>query len=498
MNTNVERCELAPGFNISRVLTGLWQLADMERDGAALNLEATAAAMATYTEAGFTTFDMADHYGSAEEIAGLFLRRRAPGTTVQLLTKWVPKPGPVTREEVRAAVQRALDRLQTDRVDLLQFHAWNYADPSWLDCLFWLQEIKEQGRIRHLGLTNFDTAHLRIVVHSGIDVVSNQVCFSLIDQRPVERMTGLCLQHGIKLLCYGTIAGGFLTERWLGKPEPSWNDLSTWSQMKYKRFIDTAGSWEIFQELLSTVNNIARRHGVSIANVACRYILEQPGVGGIIIGARLGKSEHVRDNLRLFQFSLDEPSRTALDEAVAKLRPIPGDCGDEYRQPPFLTASGDLSHHLETMPPPYMAQTGPDGRIKVLSGTPWEEIAGFCRAVRRGDRILVSGTTATHGSRAIGGTDPAAQFHFAIDKIAGALQSLDGRLQDVVRTRLYVRNLADWEAVARAHGERFRDIQPANTLVQAQLVGDEYLVEVEAEAVVPAAASVQSDSWHDS
>jgi len=120
----------------------------------------------------------------------------------------------------------------------------------------------------------------------------------------------------------------------------------------------------------------------------------------------------------------------------------------------------------------------------VLSGTPWEEMAGFCRAVRRGERILVSGTTSTHRHRAIGGADAAAQLHFVIDKIEGALQSLGGRLEDVVRTRLYVRNLSDWEAVARVHGLRFRDILPANTLVQAQLVGDEYLVEMEAEAVV--------------
>jgi enamine deaminase RidA (YjgF/YER057c/UK114 family) len=141
------------------------------------------------------------------------------------------------------------------------------------------------------------------------------------------------------------------------------------------------------------------------------------------------------------------------------------------------------------MPPPYEAQSSLNGRSKVLSGTPWENIAGFCRAVRVGNRIFVSGTTATHGARAIGGTDPAAQFHFVIDKIEGALHSLGGRLQDVVRTRLYIRNLADWEVVARAHGERFRGIQPANTLVQAALVGDEYLVEMEAEAVVAEAAS---------
>jgi enamine deaminase RidA (YjgF/YER057c/UK114 family) len=173
-----------------------------------------------------------------------------------------------------------------------------------------------------------------------------------------------------------------------------------------------------------------------------------------------------------------------ISAAMKKLQPVPGDCGDEYRKPPFLTASGDLSHHLEAMPLPYVAQTAAHGRRKILSGTVWEDLAGFCRAVRVGNRICISGTTATHGSRAIGGADPAAQLHFVIDKIEGALNSLGAGLQDVIRTRLYVRRLTDWEAVARAHGERFRGIQPANTLVQAGLAGEEYLVEMEVEAVV--------------
>lgn len=482
---NVEYCELAPGFRISRVLTGLWQIADMERDGRELDPEETAGAMAPYAAAGLTTFDMADHYGSAEIIAGRF-RRRPEAGEVQLLTKWVPTPGAVTREDVRAAVQRALDRLKMERIDLLQFHAWNYADPSWLDCLFWLQELQEAGLIRQLGLTNFDTAHLRIVVNSGIGVVSNQVCYSLIDQRARGAMSELCQRHGVKLLAFGTVAGGFLSERWLNRPEPVGSGLKTWSQMKYKRFIDTAGGWEPFQALLRTLAGVAQQYEVSIANVASRYILEQPAVGGVIIGARLGQSAHVEDNLRLFQFSLDDNARESIAAALAGLHPIPGDCGDEYRKPPFLTASGDLSHHLQSLPPPYSAQSRPDGRSIVLSGTEWEAIAGFCRAVRKGERIWISGTTATHGRRAIGGSDAAAQCHFIIDKVEGALQSLGGRLEDVVRTRIFVRDIADWEAVARAHGERFRDIQPANTLVQAALVGEEYLVEMEVEAVVGA------------
>ena len=92
----VPRIDLAPGLWISRVLTGLWQLADMERDGRAIDLESTASAMRPYVDAGLTTFDMADHYGSAELVAGIFRSRQAG--TIQCLTKWVPKPGPVTRE----------------------------------------------------------------------------------------------------------------------------------------------------------------------------------------------------------------------------------------------------------------------------------------------------------------------------------------------------------------------------------------------------------------
>lgn len=483
MNTTSTHCNLAPDLRISRVLTGLWQIADMERGDRTLNLDNAARAMQAYAEAGLSTFDMADHYGSAEEIAGLFTKKYAKKEDVQILTKWVPKPGHSSREETRKAVERSLQRLQTDSIDLLQYHAWNYADPRYLDDLFWLQELQAEGLIRHLGLTNFDTAHLNILLQSGIRVVSNQICFSLLDQRAKHGMLPLCEAGGVKVLAFGALAGGFLTDRWLDQPEPAMDQLSTWSQMKYKRFIDTAGGWEPFQHLLQTIKEVAGRHGVSMANVASRYILEQPAVGGVIIGARLSQSEHIQENLRLFSFELDEQSKEEIEQALSHLSPIPGDCGDEYRKPPFLTASGDLSHHLENFPAPYETKEVGNERTIALSGTVWEDLAGYSRAVRRGNRIFVSGTTATHGRRAVGGQDPAAQAHFVIDKIEGALQSLGSRLEDVVRTRIFIRNLDDWEPVSRAHGARFRHIQPANTLVRAELIGEGYLVEIEAEAV---------------
>jgi len=168
---------------------------------------------------------------------------------------------------------------------------------------------------------------------------------------------------------------------------------------------------------------------------------------------------------------------------------VPGDCGDEYRRPPFLTASGDLSHHLDTMPKIYRATRveAPVARWRVDSGSVWEPLAGYSRAVRVGGRILVSGTTATHGAgEAVCPGDAAGQTIFILDKIAASLEALGAKMEDVVRTRVYLKNVDDCEAVSRAHGRRFGAILPANTLLEvSRLVGD-YLVEIEAEAVVEA------------
>ena len=476
----VEKFRLSSGLEISRAITGLWQIADMEKGGVTLDPQETASYMAGYAHAGLTTFDMADHYGSAEIIAGTFKKNFPDGSKATLLTKWVPKPGPVTKEMVRAAVAERLQRLQVEQVSLLQFHAWNFSHPAWLDALFFLQELKEEGLIHSLGVTNFDTAHLRIAKSSGIDIVTNQVSYSLIDQRAGGEMATYCTENGIALLAYGTVLGGFLSKKWLEKPEPKEGDLANWSLMKYKRFIDTAGGWVKFQEMLKVLDSIAEELGISIALLASRYQLDQKAVGAVIIGARLGENSHYTETAKLFEINLDSTHRERIGSVLDQLKPIPGDCGDEYRKPPYLTASGDLSHHLEDFPAPYTPIMEGE-KVRVESGTPWEAIAGYSRAVRVGERILVSGTTATHGSRVIGLDDPTAQTHFIIDKIQGSIESLGGRLEDVVRTRIFISDVRHWEAVSRAHGVRFGHIQPANTMVEARLIGEEYLVEIEAE-----------------
>jgi len=470
-------------LDVSKVVMGLWQIADMERDGIKVDKEEAAKAMLNYYENGFTTFDMADHYGSAEEISGYFKNKYAP-EDLKLFTKWVPKPGAVDSNKIEAAVRTAQQKLNTDCIQLLQFHAWNYADPHWLDCLFGLDQLRQKGMIEKIGLTNFDEPHLNMVVKSGIQIASNQVCHSLLDQRAAGKMSETCLKNDIGILAFGTVAGGFFSEKWLNKPEPLLDGSLTWSQMKYKRYIDASGGWEWFQTLLKTLKKIAETHAVSIATVASACILDNPAVSAVIIGTRLGRSEHIAENKNLFRLKLSSEEINAIKTILANGITIPGDCGDEYRKPPFLTASGDLSHHFQEMPSPYPVVIGKDGKSKALSGTPWESMAGYSRAVRKGNHISVSGTTATHGNKLIGGSDPAAQTHFIIDKIEGAIQSLGGKLEDVVRTRIFVKDIDQWESIARAHGNRFGSIQPANTMVQAELVGNEYLVEIEADAII--------------
>lgn len=481
--SQIERVELAPGLNVSRAITGLWQIADMEKNGTTLDLAATAQYMVAYSDAGLDTFDMADHYGSAEIIAGYFKKNLPSGKSAHLFTKWVPKPGPVSREEVRAAVLERCARLQTGKVELLQYHAWKFSNPFWLDALMYLQELQEEGLIGAIGVTNFDTAHLRIARSTGVNIVSNQISYSVIDQRGGGAMADYCDSNGVKILAYGTLCGGFISKKWLGKAEPTGDGLPNWSLMKYKRFIDVTGGWEKFQHVLAVLDEVGSEVSRSISTVACKYQLSQRAVGAVIIGARLGENAHIDDAVSLFTFELSDKQRGKIAASLALLNDVPGDCGDEYRKPPYLTASGDLSHHLEEFPPVFdVKQSG--GKTMIDSGTTWEALAGYSRAIRIGDRVLVSGTTATHGAISIGINDPEAQTHFAIDKIEASLESVGAKLSDVVRSRIYVSDIKNWEPIARVHGIRFADIRPANTMVEAKLIGDDYLVEIEVEAVI--------------
>ncbi len=324
-------------LSICRILNGMWQVSGAH---GVIDPARAVEAMAAYHDAGFTTWDLADHYGPAEDLIGNFRCQFAARhgaehlPEIQAFTKWVPHPGPMTRRVVEDAIGVSLRRMGTDCLDLLQFHWWDYGDLRYLDALRHLADLQRDGKIRHLALTNFATERLAIIAGHGIRVVSNQVQYSLVDRRPEARMAAFCGEHAVTLLSYGTLLGGLLSDRYLGRPEPGRGELTTASLQKYKQMIDAWGGWALFQELLAVLKRVADRHGVGIANVGTRYVLDRPAVAGVIVGARLGLAEHIADNARTFSLALDADDRAAIEPVLAKSRDLMrviGDCGDEYR-----------------------------------------------------------------------------------------------------------------------------------------------------------------------
>ncbi|KAF9494682.1 Aldo/keto reductase [Pleurotus eryngii] len=327
-------------FRAPRVWTGLWQLSSNAWGSAPVSK--IRSGMSRHVELGYTAF--ADHYGSSEIIFGQFKKNLSStnGPHVVGATKWcVFKSFEPSRAAVEAAVQERLERMSTDRLDLLQFHWQDYSDKGYLITLQHLCDLRIEGRLSAIGLCNFDTKRTdEICTQLGPGfIATNQVQFSLIDTRPLHGMADVCDKHDVKILAYGTLCGGFLADKWLDQPQPDlYSGQLTPSQRKYLDMITRAwGNWDLFQDLLHVLRLIGDRHGnVSISNVATRWVLDHPWVGAVIIGARLGLSEHPGDNQKVFTFALAAEDNVAIDAVLARsdghrLITTIGDCGAEYR-----------------------------------------------------------------------------------------------------------------------------------------------------------------------
>jgi aryl-alcohol dehydrogenase-like predicted oxidoreductase len=322
--------QLAPGYTVSRLLKGGWQLA-----GGHGPIDAAAALddMDRFVDAGITTFDCADIYTGVEALIGEWLKRRGArgAVPVQVHTKYVPdldRLATHSRADVVRSIDRSLTRLGVDRLDLVQLHWWDYAVPGYVDAAAWLDELRRAGKIRYLGLTNFDRPRLEEIIGAGIPVVSHQVQYSVLDRRPANGMAARCGGHGIGLLCYGALAGGFLSDRYRGRPDPTL-PLENRSLEKYRLIIEEFGGWGRFQDMLAALGTVAARYGVGIGTVALRWVLDQPGVSGVIVGAR--HARHLDQAREVSTLALDDDDRAIIARVQSASSGPEGDTYDLER-----------------------------------------------------------------------------------------------------------------------------------------------------------------------
>ena len=340
---------VTPPIAPSRLIKGGWQLAGGH---GAIDRNAAIADMFAFAEAGITAFDCADIYTGVEELIGEFLRswrshHGAQAPEIRVHTKCVPDRDALPSlqyRDIEALVERSLQRLQVDALDLVQFHWWDYTVPGWLEAAGHLDRLRQQGKIRHLGLTNFDTPHVQALCDAGLPIAAHQVQCSLLDRRALGAMASLCQAHGIRLLSYGALAGGFFHERWLGAPEPT-TPHENRSLTKYHLIIQEFGGWSAFQAMLHTLNDIARAHGTTIGTVALRAVLDEPAITSVIVGAR--HAAHLAATTTALALTLTDDEHRRLRQHIDQAA---GPAGDVYtlERDPEGPHAGIMRYNLNT------------------------------------------------------------------------------------------------------------------------------------------------------
>ncbi len=318
----MKKRELVPGYSISPVIKGGWQLSSGHSLNQRIENEQAISDTVSFIEAGISTLDFGDIYTGVEEIVGKALTTlkathgESARNMVQLHTKYVPNSASLEsfdRSDVSAIVTRSCQRLGVDQVDLVQFHWWRYEARHYLAAMEELFTLKSAGKIRHVGVTNFDVERLSEMVNAGVKPASIQLQYSLIDRRPAFEMAEFCLREGIGILCYGTVAGGFFSEKYLGRAEPG--EAETRSNVKYRLIIEEFGGWALFQRLLTTLSTIAQNHSTDIGTIASAWTLQQPGVKAVIVGAR--NLSHQQSNLQIPDITFSSNELAAINEILA-------------------------------------------------------------------------------------------------------------------------------------------------------------------------------------
>lgn len=338
--------KLVPGYEISPVIKGGWQLSGGHSLDRKIEDDAAISDTLAFIEAGITTLDFGDIYTGVEELIGkavLQLSKKQGSIArdqIQLHTKYVPNEkflSDFDRSDVATIVNRSLSRLGVDQVDIVQLHWWKYEDRHYLAALEELFKLKEAGKIKHIGVTNFDVERLKEMVAANFTPASHQIQYSILDRRAENGMADFCIENGIGILCYGTVAGGFLSEKFLNKPEPK--AVETRSSVKYQLIIDEFGGWDLFQELLSVLNKIAKSHQADIGTVASAWVFNRPAVKAVIVGAR--NVLHMDSNLKIPNIKFTEGELLEIAEVLKKSK---GPNGPVYHLERYFDKHRNIMH----------------------------------------------------------------------------------------------------------------------------------------------------------
>jgi len=315
----MKRIEIRPDYSISKVIKGGWHLAGGH---GIIDQNKALEDMYQFVKAGITTFDCADIYTGVEELIGKFRKKYQDEfqsgelAPIQIHTKYVPDYSSLAtlkKEDTVKIIDRSLRRLNVEQLDLVQFAWWDYQFPRYLETAVHLSELQKSGKIRHLGVTNFDTVRIKEMLNAGVEITTNQVQYSLLDRRVENSMSDLAQEHNIPYLCYGSIAGGFLSDRYLETSDPT-QPYENRSLTKYRLIIDEFGGYNLFQELLKVLRTIADKYHVGVAEIASKYVLQKPMVASVIIGARNNK--HLNNLKKLDYFNLNNDDLEAISKII--------------------------------------------------------------------------------------------------------------------------------------------------------------------------------------
>ncbi len=262
----------------SGVIRGCWQLARGHGAGWSRDLAFAALDWAAALP-GALHLDCADIYSGVEALLGDWLEsRRETAGRVIVHTKCVPNLASlprIGRDDVRRIVLRSRDRLRVEALDLVQLHWWDFGVRGWVRAARWLAELRAEGVVRHIGVTNFDTGSLRRLLDEGIPVVTNQVQLSLLDRRPLGSLAPFCDDRGVALLCYGSLAGGLLADG---------TAADSRSVTKYRLIVDDVGGPAALERARGELARIAARESASLGDVAAAWALGQRAVGAVVVG----------------------------------------------------------------------------------------------------------------------------------------------------------------------------------------------------------------------